>query len=754
MRLPAIAGCCITGILPLLWLPQLPGILVVQGLLLVVCVLCSIFPRAPRYPALVVLFFCWGTLAARQSMWPVNALVGKNQQAEVQLIATDGQTTHQGEILRLNGKRLFPAVRVALYGNYLPEASCAGQRWKMILRLRPVHGQLNEGGFDSQRYALAQHTAVSGRFVAAEVIDAGCSTRARFLQSLNTTLADYPWRAVILALGAGERTTLAAETRMRLQQTGTSHLMAISGLHIALAAGIGWLLARALQYFMPARLISWRFPRVAGFCCALMYAIFSGMQPPAMRTIIALGIWYGLRLRGRLWSPWSVWLCCVAGIVFLDPLAVLSQSLWMSAFAVAALIFWYQWVPLPSIVYPRGTGKLVQLLHLQLGLALLLLPVQVALFHGVSLTAVLANLLAVPLVTLLVVPCILVAMLLHLSGPAFVEHGVWYVADRALAILFKFLTALPEGWLNIDARWLGATCIPLLALIAWRFQAWKSAAAILVTTVIVLLFPLWRASSDDEWRVTMLDVGQGLAMVISRHDKAILYDTGMAWPGGDSGQQLIVPWLRWQNLRPEGIILSHEHLDHRGGLDSITRVWPTVWIRSPLGWKGHRSCFRGDGWQWEGLQFRVLWPLAGNNMQGNNRSCVVSVDDGKHRFLLTGDIENVAETAMLSHYWQHLASTIIQVPHHGSNTSSGIALVQRVGGAAALASASRFNTWRLPSEKVKMRYLQQGYRWLDTPHQGQITVTFQGENWEIRSLRDQILPRWYHQWFGVSGDNG
>lgn len=200
--------------------------------------------------------------------------------------------------------------------------------------------------------------------------------------------------------------------------------------------------------------------------------------------------------------------------------------------------------------------------------------------------------------------------------------------------------------------------------------------------------------------------------------------------------------------------MSHEHLDHRGGLNSIRQVWPAAWIRSPLGWVGHRACRRGERWRWRGLTFRALWPLPGATATGNNRSCVVRVDDGQRSILLTGDIEAVAERAMLSRYWQHLASTLIQVPHHGSNTSSTIALLQRTGGEAALASVSRYNAWRMPSDKVVQRYRQQGYRWFDTAHQGQMTVVFSPDGWQILSLRDQLLPRWYHQWFGETEDNG
>ncbi len=222
----------------------------------------------------------------------------------------------------------------------------------------------------------------------------------------------------------------------------------------------------------------------------------------------------------------------------------------------------------------------------------------------------------------------------------------------------------------------------------------------------------------------MLDVGQGLAMVIERHGKALLYDTGPAWPQGDSGQQVIIPWLRWHHLQLQGIMLSHEHLDHRGGLDSVLQAWPQAWVRSPLGWAHHLPCHRGERWQWQGLNFRALWPLPGSTAKGNNHSCVVRIDDGRSSILLTGDIERQAEQAMISRYWRHLTSTLIQVPHHGSNTSSSALLVRRVDGAAALASASRYNAWRMPSYKVVQRYRQRGYRWFATPQQGQITVVF------------------------------
>ena len=754
MKLTTVSLCALCGIFPLILLPTLPGTLCVLALFTVACLLSLLPYNVMQCSALVLLFFLWGVMAAKQSLWAVNTLPVKTQDAIVEITATDNQTTHTGRITHLNGHALFPPVGIVLYDQYLPLPPCAGQRWAMTLKVRAVHGELNEGGFDSQRYALAQHQLLTGRFLKARVIDSACSLRARYLASLTSSLAPYPWQQVILGLGMGERLLVPQEVKETMRDTGTTHLMAISGLHMAFAALLVAILLRGGQFLLPTRWIHWQYPLVGGLLCAAFYAWLTGLQPPALRTVVALLVWGALKLSGRQWSGWSVWWCCLAAIVVVDPVAILSQSLWLSAFAVAALLFWYQWFPCPAWSLPRAGQMLVELAHLQLGMTLLLLPLQIALFHGISQTSFVANLFAVPLVTFISVPLILAGMLVHLTGPLIIENGLWFLADRSLAILFQGLRQLPAGWLSVDERWQWLVFAPWLMLIAWRFTAWRVLPGICLAMLALLSWPFWSSSHCGTWQVHMLDVGQGLAMVIARNGKAVLYDTGPAWPGGDSAQQTIIPWLRWHHLQPEGIILSHEHLDHRGGLHSLQSVWPMLWIRSPLGWRDHLPCNRGETWQWEGLRFSAHWPLQGDQTQGNNRSCVVKIDDGTHSILLTGDIESVAEQKMLSHYWQHLSATAIQVPHHGSNTSSSLALIQRVNGRVAVVSASRYNAWRLPSWKVAQRYQQQDYQWLDTPHQGQISLVFSKEGWRVYSLREQILPRWYHQWFGVPDDNG
>jgi competence protein ComEC len=466
MSLPVLAMCLNLGLLPLLFLPTLPGLHHLWFIIALACLLAMLRHYVLRCVGFTLLFFAWGVLAAMQQMWPMEQIPGSNQNVQVAITDTDHITTHHAVITHLNGKRLYPAPGIVFYGEYFPEAVCVGQQWEMTIRARAIHGQLNDGGFDTQRHALSSHMPLTGKFLSANILSRDCSWRGQFLNSLKATLAPYHWRAVLLALGLGERSSLDADTKDIMRETGTAHLMAISGLHIALTAVLGGLLTRGVQFFLPTHWINWRLPLYAGVLIAFCYALLTGLQPPAFRTAISLGVWSALRLSGRQWSAWQVWGCCVAGILFVDPIAILSQSLWLSAFAVAALIFWYQWLPLKTDAMAWWYRWLVNLLYLQTGMTLLLLPLQILSFHGLSMSSLVANLLAVPLVTFVTVPLILAGMLSHLAGPQWLEGLLWPAADGSLHVLFGFLKLLPSGWVNVDARWLALGGLPWL-LVDW-----------------------------------------------------------------------------------------------------------------------------------------------------------------------------------------------------------------------------------------------------------------------------------------------
>ena len=519
MGIPALSICAILAIVPLLWLPELPSPNTVWVMMAGGLALAAWQNSRLKYAGMTLLFCAWGILAAQESVWPMQHLTTGAVQAEIELTATDGATQHQGSILSVNGKRWWASTGVTLYGNYLPQKACAGQRWSVTLRLRPAHGELNDGGYDAQRSAFARHQTLSGRFTRAEIVDGRCSLRAQYLMSLQNRLSAYRWGAVILGLGMGERLEVPREIKDLMRETGTLHLMAISGLHIALAASLVWLLARGLQFLLPSHRVHWKMPLLAGLFFAAFYAWLTGLQPPALRTIIALAVLALLRITGRQWSPWQVWSCCIAAILINDPLAVLSQSLVLSAFAVAALIFWFQWLPLPDWNWTRRMRPLLNLIYLQVGMLLLLMPLQVLIFHGFSFSSLVANLFAVPLVTFVSVPLILLGMLLHLLPLAAVESAIWFAADKSLAGLFWLLMRLPDGWQNVDQRWQALALLPWLSIIAWRFRAWKTVPAVCLAGSVLLTFPLWRAEKSESWTLHMLDVGQGRPWSLKGREK-------------------------------------------------------------------------------------------------------------------------------------------------------------------------------------------------------------------------------------------
>lgn len=753
MTLITLCYCLILGTMPLLWLPQLPSLELLAVINAAAMLLLLAPGKAARTLALMLLFFCWASLAAWQTLTPLS-LTTRNQHVTATILQTDGGTRHLARITHIEGKWLLPAITVDLPGGYLAEKVCAGQRWNLVVRLKPIHGQLNDGGFDNQRYALSQRRIVTGRIISSRPLDSQCSWRADFMASISQSLSHRTWREVIMALGFGERLAVSDEIKNLMRETGTSHLMAISGLHIGLAGLMGWGIARLLQFAFPARFIHHAFPLLISLATSGAYTGLSGANPPAIRTFVAMLIWGALRLSGRNGQPLHVWLCCVAGIMFIDPLTVLSESFWLSVLAVGALLFWFQWMPFIPLGSPRIVKPVLALVHLQTGMALLLLPLQVMLFHGISLTSVVANLFAVPVVTFVTVPLILLAMMTNRVGMGAAEHVLEYLADRSLAGVFYGLQALPHGWLDVDRRFLWLAFSPWLLIVLWRLRfLWYTP---LLPGIVVLLLsgPLIRQRHDNGWAVHMLDIGHGLAIVIERNGRAMLYDTGNAWPGGDSARQTIIPWLRWHRLTPDGVIVSHEHLDHRGGLNSLIKTWPSLPVISSLGWAGHQPCLRGKRWRWQGLVFTVHWPQTLSANTGNNASCVVKVSDGEQSVLLTGDIEADAERLMVKHHWRELQASVLQVPHHGSKTSSSVLLLRTVAGQAALASVARYNAWRLPSRPVVARYKHYDYQWQDTAHAGQITVNFSPKAMVITRFRQQLSPRWYHQWFGVDKDNG
>lgn len=748
MTATLIARLAIVAALPLLFLAQLPSAAAVVGIASAGGLLLWM-PRSPLPIAGVALLLAWmlsGALSAMDAVESASAAPADYRVRIDEVRASRQQIKVQ--LIQRAGRYLFPPRFAWLTLRDGEQHYCPGQRWQMRLNLRPVHAKLNEGEFDAQRFALANHTALRGRILQQRAESETCSWRWQRLRRDLPAINALSQSALLQALAFGERAELSEQTRQLLRETGTAHLMAISGMHIALAASVGWLLARGVQRALPARLIGYLFPLAISWLLAALYTWLSGSQPPAQRSLIALTLWILFRIKGVHLSGWQVWSLCVGGLLLFDPLYVLSESFWLSALAVAIMLTWYHWFPLPAR-YRHGWRWLpLQLLHLQLGIMLLMAPLQVMLFEGISLSALAANLLAIPVITFISVPLILLAMLTPVGSLC---TALWWLASQSLVWLLAALQALPSGWWPLyDA---GTLAIVVWGgLIIWRGALWQAAPVSCLALLLALV--AWRWPDEDPgWHIDMLDVGQGLSVVIRQGNEALLYDTGPRWQNGDAGTRHIIPWLMRKHLHLQSVILSHRHLDHSGGLRAITQRWPGVPVRSALQNPAHLPCVRGERWRWGRLDIEALWPLALSDVSNNNQSCVVSVSDGVTRLLLMGDLEAPAERQLVALEKGRLKADILQVPHHGSRTSSTSLLLRNVAGSVAIASMARYNAWRMPVKSVLKNYRQAGFAWYDTAQSGQIALTIRGNKTTVSGLREQILPRWYHQWFGVKRES-
>ncbi|WP_280922706.1 ComEC family protein [Serratia fonticola] len=753
ISLDRAAIALVIGMLPILFLPHLPSWPLLMGLAVAALWLWRYKPNPWRQALCCCLLgFIYATGSASLLMQQVATLTTSGDKAviaSVRSIWLNGAETPQVQlrIEQVGGRWLVPAL--SFTANWRGEKPCAGQRWAMKVRFRPVHSSLNEGGFDGQRWAIANRQPLRGFVRSATALDKGCNWRQLIVKQMDQSFIPLTQRPVLLALAFGERSLMSNELRGQLMKTGVAHLMAISGLHISLAAAFAWGLARGVQFLLPARYIGYRLPLVISWLMALCYVWLAGGQPPAMRAFIALSLWLWLRLKGVSCTSWQIWLWCISLLLLCDPMSVLSDSFWLSALAVAALIFWFEWAPLPRRFSTSWGWAPLRWLHMQLGMTLLLMPLQFGLFHGLSWTSLPANLWAVPIVSLLSVPLILLALMLFFIPP--VSHWCWQLADLTVSWALWPLPGLEQGWLEVGAALLQFSALGWLAVVCWRFRWWYHFPVGCAVVVLGCLFGRER-SPDYRWRVDMLDVGHGLAVVIEREGKAVIFDTGNRWQASSAAERNILPFLRWRQISLEQIVISHSHLDHIGGLPVLEAAFPQASVRTPIVNVGHLPCVQGQRWVWRELNFQVLWPPARVDYAANDDSCVVRVDDGKFSLLLTGDIERRAEQALLKQR-ANLPSTILQVPHHGSKTSSTPPFLRAVAPKLAFASASRYNAWRLPAAKIVKRYRENHIPWRDTARSGQLSVFFYRHDWQVKGFREQLNPRWYHQWFGVEGDN-
>lgn len=624
-----------------------------------------------------------------------------------------------------------------------------GQQWRMTVKLKRPHGFANPGGFDYERWLFEKGVGATGSVVAdpAPLLFAQPWTLDRLrdhisgrLQALSTgSMA----AALLPALAVGDRRGLEDEDWEVLRRTGTSHLVAISGLHIGLVAALGFLLGRGLCLLLPAFARFPGAPRLGaalGLLLALIYAALAGFSLPTLRALIMLVVVLSAVLFARATRPGRTLGIALLAVLLLDPLSPLSGGFWLSFAAVAALMWALggrekrRWI--------AGTALA------QWAVTLMMLPLAAGLFGQAVLIAPLVNFIAIPITAVLLVPLSLLTVLLLAFG------------DAAAAPVVQLLGHLLEvGWQGLE--WVSS--LPGITVDVPPVPLWSIVLACLGALLLLLprglpvrwlgpvfavplFFPVNATISQGSLVVTVLDVGQGLSVLVRTSEHSLLYDAGPRFHSGfDAGEAVVVPALRYLGVSElDRLVLSHADADHAGGYGAVSGAFPIDQTLSTAidQHSGAQPCLNGQSWTWDGIGFSALHPMPGQPYLSNDSSCVLTIDAPGGRLLLPGDISELVERRLLRDP-AAIDARLLVAAHHGSDTSSSQAFIDAVSPEQVAFSAGYLNRFDMPRESVRARFLVAGANLMNTAEEGAITWQLDAEGQlTVNSYRREYPRLW------------
>jgi competence protein ComEC len=608
----------------------------------------------------------------------------------------------------------------------------AGQRWQFTVRLRQPHGTANPHGFDLELWLFEQGIRASGSVrVRLESParkldeDAGHGVerlRQSVRDAIQDRVADPGAAGVLAALSIGDQAAIERDDWDLFRITGVAHLMSISGLHVTMFAWLAGALIGRLWRLQPRLLLACPAPQAArwgGLAAALAYSVLAGWGVPAQRTVAMIGLVVALRSLGARWPLPLVLLAAAVGVTALDPWALLQPGFWLSFVAVGLLV---ASDPVQAEAAPPVAGWRQRLLgalrggvRTQAVATVGLAPLSMVFFQQVSLVGFVANLVAIPLVTLLIAPLSLLGVLLP---PLWLLDGALV---QGLMALLKALAGWPAAvWTAAAAPPWAVACGLLAALVAVLPLPWRLRLLAAPLLLPVLVPPVPRPATG-QFELVAADIGQGTAVLVRTANHLLVYDAGPRYsPEADAGVRVLLPLLRARGEpRVDLLMLSHRDIDHVGGAASLIAGLPVAALSSsledahPLLAQGlpHRRCDAGQAWDWDGVHFDVLHPLAadhGLGLKTNALSCVLRVQGDGRSALLTGDIESAQEAALVQRAGPALASDVLLAPHHGSRTSSSTAFLDAVRPEVAVFQAGYRSRFGHPAPDIVARYQARG----------------------------------------------
>lgn len=591
-----------------------------------------------------------------------------------------------------------------------------GERWRLNVRLRAPRGGANAYGFDAAKWHAREKLAATGYVVGGARHGDAPGLRARLdraREAARRRLEELGLvnDGVLSALTLGNSAAIPRDELDRYRRTGTMHLLVISGLHVGVVTAFGFLLGRSLAWALgiPAKAVG----AVCAVLVAIGYVFLAGAGLSLLRAFVMSVAAMLALLAGRRAMPSAVFAYALAGVLLLDPMAPLAAGFWLSFGAVAVLLGFFA----PRA---RQRSRVWSAVLAQLAIAFVFTPATVALTGLAHPLGFALNLVAVPAVTLLVVPLALAGMCL--AGTIF---GPWVLrgADFCVSVVGQVLAFAdqarplyvpdPGAWLPWIVAVAAACSLPVSRC---------AVAALAAASWVGLCWSLWRpppAVAPGEMRVTALDVGQGTAVLVRTARHALLYDTGPAFlSGANAGDGVVLPTLRSLGINAlDVLVLSHGDLDHVGGATAVARAMTVArtLVGEPVPGIAATPCRAGDSWRFDDVLFEVLHPPPGHAYRGNDASCVLLVSAKSGTALLAGDIERLAEGTL-----NVPAVDWLLVPHHGSVTSSTTDFVAAARPRLAVIAAGWDNRFGHPHADVVARYRAHGAHIVSTAVAGEL----------------------------------
>jgi competence protein ComEC len=658
------------------------------------------------------------------------------------------QATRNGQAVPWHG-----LARISWYKGSIAELEPCS-RWHLMQRLRRPRGLVNPGGADGERSALARGVVAVG-YVRDDAVNRRLDSAPICMDRLRASLADQIQAhvtdahdaALLRAFTVGDTRELKEHDWDVARANGVSHLIAISGFHVGVVAVFGAGLCYVLYWLFPA--FALRLPRVqaqamSALAWAAFYAALAGFGMPTVRTVLMIAAVALARCFRRASGAGHALALALMAILLVDPLAVLEAGFWLSFVGVGFLILCLE---------AQGHGVRAFLRELTLGqlvMTVALLPLTQWFFGEASVVGALSNLVAVPFISFVVVPCALIGVLLLLIAPplagpvlhlaAALAHAQWWLLEQTATWpgAHWYLPAV-QPWALALAT-LGALWLFMPAGVPLRVFG--------VLLFLPLLYPARQPLATGAFQAWVLDVGQGLSVVVRTRDHALVYDAGARYPSDfDLGSAAVIPSLHALGIdRLDMLMISHADNDHAGGAPAVAAAFPEAARyagepeRMPL---PMMSCATGQQWSWDGVRFKVLSPDATAQASSNNdRSCVVLIEGAAGRMLLTGDVASDIEARVAAAVGPGPAP-VLQMPHHGSKTSSSPEFIAATQPALAIASAGWLNRFGHPRPEVLARYAAAGVPVLNTAAEGAVQIDFPVDRAAYVAARWRRLERRY-----------